>query len=286
MMQWQTRIQAIPAYIRIPLIMPSMLLPLYWWYTYSGLYRYLAEIQLQQSGEYEETLTGLLCVLALLLPAAGVMALLLRYSRWGEAGGASVGRAQQLSVWMQEHSTLSTAMLLAPIFLGLGGYSLIKGTLAGPLTQVSIAALEHGQPPPSAYVNIEGNLLVPQMVGVSETRSGSTVTKVYIPVVSPGWEPDAEVVVLLYTNEKLLDKYAADLLSGHYIGVLSANDLPGLAREELGKMGVKLASTYWVLDYRETPENILQFGWVFGLSGLVVGLLTAVVFFLQRRKNT
>src|SRR5581483_1555628 len=63
---YQQRVRAIPAYIRVPVIMvflpAGIALGVYWWYSYTGLYRWLIDGQNNLFGGHLPVYTGIFTV--------------------------------------------------------------------------------------------------------------------------------------------------------------------------------------------------------------------------------
>lgn len=65
--------RSVAAVVRIPLVLLAMGLPIFWMVTYSGVYRWLAELQLRAVGSYGLLATGVFTLLSTLAPAVGIL---------------------------------------------------------------------------------------------------------------------------------------------------------------------------------------------------------------------
>jgi hypothetical protein len=285
--RWQARVRAVPVWIRIVLVVPPLLLTAYWAFTYSGLYRWIAELEIGISGSYTPFLTMALCALASLSVSLVAVALI-AFSRGDEADrdASSLDRAPpfDLDAWLREHRLLLIGMIMAPMFLAVAGYFLVQGATAGALSRISATALEAGEAPASRYVDLEGRLASSHAAAIEETHQGSKSTTLYVPIVSPGWTPDEPVAAFLAIDGVSLELDAHELAGGQYRGVLAKNDLPGLARTDLeGRLTT--ASPYWVLEHGKSPDDALMLGTVFGTIGSLAGLLVLLRFMWLRRSR-
>jgi hypothetical protein len=271
------------------LVVPCLGLAAYWWATYSGLYRWLAEWQLHTFGSYYMKYTGVAVILAALVPA-GILLQIVGGLRSAERGPAEAeklaaerhAQSQQLSDWLLQHRLRLVGLALAGIFLVLGAYKAISGTLAGARVEVDAGTLEQGGSLGGRHVLVTGRLLVEEAMVVSERRKSSG--KAYVPVVSPEWRPGRPVRLYLETYESWLERYAGDLATGQFEGMLSAGGLPGVAISALADKGTPAVEPYWLLDYRANPAKQKSDGLSFmGLAGLF-GILTALGWAIAARR--
>jgi hypothetical protein len=148
---------------------------------------------------------------------------------------------------------------------------------------IDVGALERGEPPGGRWAEVTGRLVADDLVSVAERRSSSA--HVYVPLVSPEWRPGQPVRVYLKTFESWLVRYADDLTSGLYDGMLAENDLPGVAITSLEEHGHPAPDRYWVLEYKATPKSKQRLGTaMFGGAG-IVGLITALGWLIAGRRE-
>jgi hypothetical protein len=128
-------------------LLASVGVTLYWGFTYSGPYRYLAELQLKWFGIYYQEITAIVIILGF-LGIAGVIKLVFRGAERpvpGAAGATPFLAARTVTntpkgTWV---SYLRYAFLLMPF--GLGGWAYYNGTHAGNLQQLDAVDFESGK---------------------------------------------------------------------------------------------------------------------------------------------
>jgi hypothetical protein len=273
--------------VAAPLLLGALAAPLYWGFTYSGPYRWLAEWQLEKLGGYRVMLTGLVTLLITLVPV-GLLVMLLgaRSTPQLSPEGLAAARARD-ELHMQWIRDRQYRLIAAGLSVGIalvGCYLAITGATAGARTFVEVSTLERGRQPPSYYVELRGRLLFEEAAAVS--KRGSSATKVYVPIVSDAWRPGQPVRAYLETYDSWIERYSSDLATGRYVGVLSDLALPGVAQTTLTERGLRPTAPYWVLDYRQDPQEQTYMGLGFVGTGAVWGTLTAWVWRrLERRKR-
>jgi len=290
MNRFQQRAALVPRTITWLIVSPLIAVGAYWWVTYAGLYRLLAEMQLSSFQQYYPTYTGIFTIILCLIPAV-VAIQFIGSQRERERSPADAAaqiasyaeRRARHSNWIQSHRRRFTGLIVTVMLAGVGTYFTGIGLLAGDRVAVDAGALEHGEQPAGRWAELAGRLVPDDAVSVQEGRSHTT--HVYVPVVSPEWRAGQPVRVYLRTYDTWLERYADDLASGHHEGMLAANDLPGVAISSLAEQGHPAPDRYWVLEYGETPKSKLGLGQaMFGGAG-VAGLLTALGWLIAARRE-
>lgn len=154
------------------------------------------------------------------------------------------GLARLRGSWVKNHAGWLGGLLPAIMFGGMGIHSWAVGTFAGDRLSVDVSALERGAEPGGRYVQVTGRLLRDQAVNV-RGRDGH-IRHVYTPVVSPEWRPGQPVRLYLKVTPFVLEKYAADLATQRYSGMLSRASIPGRTVD----------APCWELDYLTTPTEM------------------------------
>jgi hypothetical protein len=275
----------VPGPIRVALMLVVFGLTAYWWATYSGLYRLLAEWQLARSGSYGVEVTGAFTALALMVPALVIIAII-GASREGERGQAhsdrlvaeDKARRDRINTWMREHRRRVTALAGGAVATVWGGGMIVSGLLAGPRVPLDVAALEGGAIPAGRYVELTGRILPAEAVGVSSSRSREML---FVPVVSAAGAP---VRVYLKTSVDWARSHGREIASGRYQGLLDARALPGVAITSFTERGQPPAESYWVLDVHQTPATQIQHGRIMVVIGLVMAGLGALVWLIKSRR--
>ncbi len=126
---------------------------LYWTFTYSGPYRYLAELQLKWMGYYVPKLTAMVIILGF-LAIAGVIKVILRGAERPVPGPANgpvaavpVTNTAVPQPWLQY------VRYAAPlIVVGIGGWMYFNGTQAGGLQQLTAVDFGSGKPQSGSFM--------------------------------------------------------------------------------------------------------------------------------------
>jgi len=290
MNRFQQRAALVPRTITWLIVSPLIALGAYWWAAYAGLYRLLAEWQLSSFQQYYPTYTGIITIVLCLIPAVVAIQFIgaqrERERSPAEAAAQIAGHAEQRarhSDWIQRRRRRLTGLGVTVMLAGVGAYFTGIGLLAGDRVSVDAGALEHDEQPGGRWAELTGRLLPDDAVSMQEGRSRTT--HVYVPVVSPEWRGGQPVRAYLKTYDTWLERYADDLASGHYEGMLAANDLPGVAITSLAEQGHPAPDRYWVLEYRATPRSKITLGQsMFGAAG-VAGLITALAWLIAGRRE-
>ena len=274
------RIRAVPAVIRVVLLMPALLLPGYWWYTYTGPYRWLAEFELRLHGEYTPIFTGVLIFLPCVLTALGIVLLVSSRVPFHEKERqAAVARDAAQTAFVLGHLPELTALILAVGLGGTGIYYLAEARLLGRLSDVNVETMEQGTDPPSRYVQLAGKLRRWNRMTLQESAGRATVEVHYIPVASqPSGGVIASVVLVVKDTQWNAPQNTFD--NNLYVGTL--RKLDPFVRAEFEHQGVQLTARAWQMKYLDGPGRYVEIGIIFMAIGSVA-LLTAIVLLVVRR---
>ncbi len=272
--RWQRQMRAIPGPIRFGVVAGALGLAGYWWATYSGLYRWLAELQIGWFEGYDLILTGVLTILFTLVPPVvllGALAARLPAPKEGPRWDSDA-----IEAWIRANQGLLVAGLIGVGLLGFGVVQLARSALYGSLTTVELASLEKGEPPPSRFVELEGAPLWGMSVGVE----GEHQVTWFTPLQS---KPTGPVALLLEVDARQLEFGSVNRAQKAYKGTLSTS-VSGLARTALTTKGVPLAEPTWVLDVGHSPGETRSMGFAFSAMGAVsVAVFYAWILFRRRR---
>lgn len=268
--EWALRLRALPLALRLALLVPALVMPGFWWGTYSGPFRWLAELQLRILGSYSPVLTAAILFAVCVGAVFGILVLLARKVAFTEeqVRGEHERSARQ-NAWVQQHGIELGGAITMVIFGGLGLFSLTHARLIGPLTDLDVAALESGTAPPSHYVQLSAKLRKWDGLVVTEEGSGYRTPTYYYPLASIPGSDEVRAAVVLEITEPQLDEHGESLSGGVYVGTL--HRIPGFIRSELAHQGVALADRAWVLDYLDGPGKDQELGLLYlALAGTAV----------------
>jgi len=160
--------------------------------------------------------------------------------------------------------------LLTALIAGFVGYQ----RSSEPVSYVSWDASAAGAPPRN--VELSGIAQTALVVTYGERIGGHTRLQRYIPITASGWQASEPIRYLL---KPIAPSRSSDARTPPFAvrirGTLLRDDLPGVAATGFEKAGVKLASTFWVLD----PQAHAEDEWLFVVAGGggILFLLSAVV---------
>jgi hypothetical protein len=291
MNRFQQRAAHVPRALTWLIASPMLALGAYWWWSYSGLYRLLAEWQLHTFHSHYPKYTGVVELLLCMIPVVIAIQIIggLREKERSPADAAAqaesyAARSARTSNWLQSHRRRLIGLVVTAMAAVAGVYFTALGLLAGDRVSVDAGAIEKGERPGGRYVELTGRPLVDDAVSVSEEGRSSSA-KIYIPVVSAEWQPGQPVRFYLETRRSLLESQREEVASGRYEGMLSANDLPGVAITALAEDGHPAPEQYWVLDYQETPRMKADLGYAMLAAAAIAGFITAIAWVVARRER-
>ena len=250
---------------------------LYWMFTYSGPYRYLAELQLKLFGWYVPKLTVLIIVLGFLAIAAGVKLVLRGAERPAPAMPQPQSPAPQTAAVAGANFPpyWRVAFFLVP--LGLGCWMYFNAAQAGQLRQLEVTDFDNGRVTWRAvYADVRGHL------GESYMMKDSYY---YIPMLaSDGSSQPAHVLVGINKNQ--LKNYLHQEADGSFnVRGMAERNLEGDMRVAFEKNNIPLADTVWVLHTGRNPASDQKFGLGLIAFSIVVGALLGALLAYRVKKN-
>jgi hypothetical protein len=250
-------------------------------YSYTGIYKWLAEWQLAQFHSYNVRFT---IAASILLPALPVclIAEIFRVpyrAGWRPRDGS---RSTTPAGWMAVIGVLALAVAAGSFWLG------YQKSTEPTVTETVDLAL--GKPPQSAHVRLTAIAHTDLTVKL-EDRYGA---KVYVPLTAPNWKRSDPLVYFLQTNADTFGVPGSESVSPGaktqsvritQVGVLVPDDLPGPVAESYRKRNLTLASPPMVLEL--APGADLARYWIVagvgGLVGFIVLLVAGLARFQQGR---
>jgi hypothetical protein len=283
MVEFRRRMQAVPWPIRLGLVGTAwalgLLLALFWWWTYTGPYRWLTELQLRLFDAYFPFYTW--AVVFVLTGVAGslvafLLLLPLALTRRPVAEADDRAAAARVDAWMRAHRLRMFGLLVGVVGAVGGAFLLAVGLTAGKLTAVSAAALEAGQDPGSRWLQVQGRPRAEDDLVMEDPGGGPMEQDHYLPLVSEQWRQGQPVAVYLKASGPRFVEVKGRLRGGTYEGLAWPSGLPGPVRVEFEKRGLTPARNYLLLDYGNRPGNMVDIGALFLCLGLGVLGVTAV----------
>ena len=241
---------------------------LYWTFSYSGPYRYLAELQLKWVGYYVPKLTAMVVILGFLLIAGAIKVVLKGAERPvpgptnAPVAAVPVNNAVAPQPWLQY------VRYVAPlIVVGFGGWMYFNGTQAGNLQQLTAVDFESGKLQSRiVYADVRGHL--------SKTYL-SKENYLYIPMYT---EASAKfpVRVVVGVNEKDANKQLRAETDGSItVRGIADRGLEGDVKYAFEKNGIAVADTVWVVHAGRAPGDDRMAG----LIMMAIGVALAGLFF-------
>ena len=174
----------------------------YWGWTYTGIYRWIAELQLRMMHEYEVQITFILTLFIVLGPLFFVSEVIRRFNlarKGQDAGnfGATTTADDRPSPLMMALTTGGIIGVVGLGFAAVGGYQYHQGMTAGNIAHVDVSAYESGHAPAALYVSVTGQSIRDATEGLKDDNTG---TKYYIPLVSADWDSSKPVGLFLETT--------------------------------------------------------------------------------------
>jgi hypothetical protein len=260
----------------------------YWMFTYSGPYRYLAELELKWIGSYDRNLTCLLVLsgllLGLLFGLLGIVAAIKLLFRGAErpvpamptAPTAILEPAIQLSERYQRNARYAVMFATPLVLFGMGAYSYYNGARVGSLQQLSVADFQSGKLESHiVYADVRGHL------------NGHYISKndyLYIPMASEK-NAASPVQLLVGVRENETRKYLHREADGAFrVRGIADNGLEGDVKYAFEKNGTSMADTVWVVHAGRAPSDDRTMGLsVMGFGVVLAGFLFALECFRKRK---
>jgi hypothetical protein len=266
---------------------------IYGWITYTGVWRWLAEWELQRFGSYGDKETLLTLIVGPIIVMAAPVWVIDRLRP------GTFDAPNPVRVVPAANSSFSVGKMLGII----AGVALLVGSAAGfigyqksqtPVTFETVD-LAQGGGPHSRHVALAGIARTDAIVVLEKTLNGSKSEETYLPVTPPNWHKGDPVSFFLmprgngYAGNGGFQFYQAGTrpFAIQQTGTVFSDGLPGLVRTEFERRGVVMASEVFVLDTKVDADLEIYFGIAFasGLCLLVI-LMTLVIIRLKRPRPT
>lgn len=216
--------------------------------TYSGLYRWLAELQVSLVGRYVIALTGIVPFLLLTAPALSILRrdyLAARPDGEVVSPSAKEVRARRSAIVLVALGGLCFILSGATFLIGQS-----KAVPAGNPVQVDLQALGTGTPP-EGRVSVRGNVLVDRGVTTITQGSWQTSENFYAPIAAsdrPATPGGYRIFVKRSTVRSGNQPALRQMFIGTETGILVRGGLPADVRLILAQSGVQIAEPHWLLS--------------------------------------
>ena len=251
---------------------------LYWTFTYSGPYRYLAELQLKWMGYYVPKLTVMVIILGF-LAIAGVIKVVLRGAERAVPGptNAPVASVPVNNATVQQAWVRYVRYAAPLIVVGFGGWMYFNGTQAGSLQQLAAVDFESGKLHSRVvYADVRGHL------------SGTYLSKenyLYIPMYTDA-NGKSPVQLVVGVNEKDANKRLHAEADGSItVRGIADKGLEGDVKYAFEKNGMAVADTVWVVHAGREPGDDRMAGIIMMAIGVVLAGLFFAIDSYKKRKN-
>ena len=251
---------------------------LYWTFTYSGPYRYLAELQVRWFGYYVPKLTAMVIILGLLL-IGGAIKLVLRGAERPVPGPANVPvAAAPINNAAVPQTWLQYVRCAAPlIVVGIGGWMYFNGTQAGRLQQLTAVDFESGK--------LQSRIVYADVRGHLSSMYLSKEHYLYIPMsTKANGKPPVRLVVGV--DEKEANKRLHAEADGSVtVRGIADKGLEGDVKYAFEKNGIAVADPVWVVHAGREPSDDRMAGTIMMAIGVALAGLFFAVDSYKKRKN-
>lgn len=263
-------------------------LSFYWMFTYSGPYRYLAELQMKWFGAYVPKITILLIVLGFVGIAAGIKLILRGAERPAPVmpqgsvvsdPGSSAATGVALKPAISPNALLLSPyarLLVILVPLGMGGYLYFNAAQAGELRQLQVAEVDTGR--------VNSRVVYADVRGYLSRNYMMKDNYMYIPMLNT--ETAAPAHVLIGVDKKQARQYLLPQADGTFVvrGMVEKN-LEGDVRVAFEKNGIPLGDNVWVLHTGRSPRSDEKFSLILIAISVGVGIPLAIWFAYKNKKN-
>lgn len=245
--------------------------------TYTGLYKWLADFQVEKWGQYYTAMTGLVPWFLLAGPA-------LSYAGKQERLKAAQAGPAELAV--KEKRVVKWVAIIGVICMvvGFASYSLSQRVPDGsePATPLDIAALETTGPP-ETKVSIRGEIDPDISSAIQEKSNNIDINTGYIGFLPDG--SDKKAPIRFFVQRGLGNSAEVARVSHAFLpeqeGYLIKDGLPPLVLSDFQKRGITIASPHYLLDpgsstRRDNYYIVAALGGLIGFICVMVAAATAI----------
>jgi hypothetical protein len=252
----------------------------YWWYTYQGVFKWIAELQVWLLGEYELHITVLSTAFVVMLVVARVTEIPWIKRRF-DLGPMSEEEQAQAGRLFDENTVIPWwPLVIATGCLVPGLIMSIQVWTMGSLTAIDAAELESGIAPRSGWVDATGRVMGSLTISLSEGTPKKT-KNAYVPMVSKDWQLGMPVSVYVELDGESMVSDVEITMRGR----VAWSGLPGVIREAFARSDAPPAPGHIVVEHSFKPDFSRGFGMVLlVVAGIMYGV-ALVLFLLYRSAN-
>ncbi len=246
-------------------------------FSYSGPYRWFAELQMQLIGEYYPVLTWLLTMLLMAVVLLAALQVPRKLGLFGDVQTTVEEHEQQVAESNARWAKRRPALMLLAIgcTLGfLGGRDWLQAQHGRTLERMSVAALEAGKRPSSTWMEVSGGDVAWE--ATIELEHGTSTTS-YVPVLSPDWERDSPIALVLRIDRAQMEHIGREGTA--FQGATDPEGLPGSVRAAFADGQID-ASSALVLQVGKRPaagEGTAQVLFAIGVLCVIAGIIAGLV---------
>lgn len=252
---------------------------LYWTFTYSGPYRYLAERELKWFDFYVPKLTAMVIALGFIL-IAGLIKLIFKGAERPVPGlaNAEAPKAKSAAQAQVPPAWVPYVRYVAPVaIVGFGGWAYLNGTQAGGLRQLSAGDFQSG--------NLHSRIVYADVRGHLSQMYLSQEHYLYIPMSADAYG-NSPVQLVVGVDENQMRKYLHREADGTFtVRGVTDRGLPGDVKYAFEKNGVAVAEQVWVVHTGREPVGDKKFGLIMIAIGIAgTGLIYGLNSYQNKRK--
>jgi len=255
-------------------------LTLYWTFTYTGPFRYLAELQLKWFHFYSPKLTAMIIAFGLIL-SAGLAKKLLQGAEKAVPGPTpgvpAPGSLPKVALTQTQPWAQYVRMAAPLVVIGLGGWTYFNGTQAGSLQELNASDFQNGTLNSRiVYADVKGHL--------SATYLGKD-HYLYIPMSSDA-KTNSPVQLLVGVDENQTHKYLHREADGSFtVRGVADKGLAGDLKYAFEKNGIAVADPVWVVHTGREPGGDKKFGMIMVVVGIALGGFLYGLESYRKKKN-
>jgi hypothetical protein len=250
---------------------------LYWTFTYSGPYRYFAELQIRWLGFYIPKLTALVVIVGLLVVGA-VIKFVLKGAERSVPATPIETTALPAAATTSPKSWLRFVRIALPLIpLGMGGWIYFNGVQAGGLQELTAADFQSGK--------LQGRVVYADVRGHLGDTFLTKEKYLYFPM-SSAKDEKAPVQLVVNMFEKDIKRCLHQETDGSFTvrGVVNRG-LEGEVKYAFEKNGVAMGDPVWVIHAGHDPAGERKAGFLIMVVGILfAGFMAGLESFRKRNR--